>query len=144
LATHVFISYSTKDTAITETICTALESTGTKCWVAPRDVGAEESWEEAVYQAIMHSGVFVLVYSSNVGHSRIIPKEIETALFANVPIIVVRVEEIDPRFQFDYSLRRSRWLDAFMPPIETHIRHLTESVNLLFSEVRGTRSKKGG
>jgi hypothetical protein len=36
----IFISYSSKDRDIAETICQALEARGLDCWIAGRDVHA--------------------------------------------------------------------------------------------------------
>ena len=34
----IFVSYSSKDKAVADAIVSALENSGLRCWVAPRDV----------------------------------------------------------------------------------------------------------
>jgi hypothetical protein len=44
----VFISHSSKDKAIADAICEHLESAGTRCWIAPRDIQAGTEWTEGI------------------------------------------------------------------------------------------------
>jgi hypothetical protein len=73
MTSQVFISYSSKDKAIADTICQRLESAGIPCWMAPRDIEFGSDWTEAIMRAITACRVFVLVFSeiANVsGHVR--------------------------------------------------------------------------
>jgi hypothetical protein len=43
----IFISYSSKDQKIAQTICRALEARGYNCWIAVRDLGPSKNFQEA-------------------------------------------------------------------------------------------------
>ena len=44
LADQVFISHSSKDEAIAAAICDHLETSGIRCWIAPRDIEVGTEW----------------------------------------------------------------------------------------------------
>ena len=73
---RVFISYSSRDSAAARRICVALEQRGCPCWIANRDVGAGENYQEAIVRAIEQARVMVLVFSANSNESREIDKEL--------------------------------------------------------------------
>src|SRR5262249_41980749 len=52
---EVFLSYASNDEAVVEAVCTALESRGIGCWMAPRDVIPGAQYAEAIITAINHS-----------------------------------------------------------------------------------------
>lgn len=59
----VFISHSSKDKAVANAICAALEAAGIKCWIAPRDIRSGEEWPEAIVNAIKKSRFMILIFS---------------------------------------------------------------------------------
>ncbi len=61
----VFVSHSSKDAQIATTICKALEERGIDCWIAPRDIGAGQNFQESIVRAIRGAKIMVLVFSGN-------------------------------------------------------------------------------
>ena len=49
----VFISFSSKDAKIAQSICTALEVRGHRCWTSGRDVTPGENYQGAIVRAIV-------------------------------------------------------------------------------------------
>ena len=49
---HVFLSYCSAETEITQKVCTLLEAEGITCWMAPRDVKPGTVYSEAIVRAI--------------------------------------------------------------------------------------------
>lgn len=47
MAHDVFISYSYHDKNVANAVCSAVESAGIRCWIAPRDVLPGMEWGEA-------------------------------------------------------------------------------------------------
>jgi putative transposase len=60
---RVFISYSSEDKTIADTICRRLESDGVQCRIAPRDIQPGADWTKSIMQAIEGCQVFILVFS---------------------------------------------------------------------------------
>src|SRR6185312_6942489 len=48
----VFISHSSRDRKIAQTIAAALEHRGFRCWISSRDIGPGENFQEAIVRAI--------------------------------------------------------------------------------------------
>jgi sulfatase modifying factor 1 len=130
MAHDVFISYSSKNKPVADAVCAGLEGRGIRCWIAPRDILAGETWAAAIIAAIENCQVFVLVASRESFRSGDVLREVQNA--ANmVPIIPFRIEEADLPPEMRYYLSVPHWLDALTPPLEGHIERLAVTVNLL-------------
>ena len=113
MSAPVFISYSSKDQAIAETIYQALETRGQVCWISSRDVHAGENFQEAIVRAMRSARVMVLVFSSNANNSDEIKKELALAGRHHVTVVPVRVEDVLPTDAFSYELATRQWIDLF-------------------------------
>lgn len=113
MGAQVFISHSSKDRKVAQTICSALESRKFKCWLASRDVGPGTDFMEEIVNAINDAKVMVLVFSENANNSDEIKREIVLAGNAKVPVIPVRVEDVAPKGAFAYQLATRQWIDLF-------------------------------
>lgn len=60
MASDVFISYSSKDRGVANSVCLSLESNDIKCWVAPRDRGdGAGKFARLLFKEIYSLGVFL-------------------------------------------------------------------------------------
>ena len=126
-----FISYSTLDKAAADATCAALEASGIRCWIAPRDITPGAEWGEAIVDGINQSRVMILIFSSNANESPQIRREVERAVSKGIPIIPLRIQDIAPAHSLEYFIGTVHWLDALTPPLEVHLRRLVESVKSL-------------
>jgi hypothetical protein len=131
MAHDVFISYSTKDKPVADAACATLETSGIRCWIAPRDVLPGMDWSGSIIQAIEESRVMVLIFSSNSNDSTQIKREVNEAIERELPVIPFRIEDVKPSGSLGYYLDVTHWLDALTPPLEQHLQKLAEDVNLL-------------
>ncbi len=113
MAREVFISYRKEDKASADRICEALERDNIGCWIAPRDIPAGREWAAAIVQALKECSSFVLVLSSNSKNAKQISREAELADNVGLPIITVRIEDVEPPPELQYFLGNVQWLDAF-------------------------------
>jgi hypothetical protein len=109
----VFISHSSQDHEVAVRVCEALEQRGLGCWLASRDVGPGENFQEAIVQAIGAVRAMVLVFTSHANSSDEIKKEIALASHSHLAVIPVRVEDVQPTGAFLYELSTRQWIDAF-------------------------------
>jgi hypothetical protein len=128
MAHDVFISYSSKDKPTADAACAVLESKGIRCWIAPRDITPGADWGEAIIDGINGARVFVLVFSSNANSSQQIKREVERAVNHGLPIIPLRIEDVQPGKSLEYFLSMPHWLNALTPPLEKHLNYLAEVV----------------
>src|ERR1700686_3281540 len=132
MAHDVFISHSTQDKAVSDAICAALENEGLRCWIAPRDVQPGRSFAGEITRAIQQSKAMVLVFSANSNNSEQVLREVQLAVTSHLHIIQFRIEEVVLNDDLRYYLSTPHWLDALIPPLETHLKRLTAAVrNLL-------------
>jgi hypothetical protein len=128
MAHSVFVSYSHVDRVAAESACATLEASGIRCWIAPRDISAGTEWAEAIIEALDHSPVMVLIFSSSANASQQVRREVELAVSKGVTIVPVRIEAISPAQSLAYFMAGVQWFDALAPPLEDHFRRLAESI----------------
>jgi TIR domain-containing protein len=109
----IFISYSSKDQDIAETICKALESRGNNCWISCRDVAPGENFQEAIVRALRGAKVMLLVFTANANNSDEIKKELVLAGRHQVTVVPVRVEDVVPNDAFSYEFATRQWVDLY-------------------------------
>jgi predicted ATPase len=109
----IFISFSSKDRKIAETICDALESRGYPCWISCRNIGPGENFQEAIVKAIRSASTMILVFTANANNSDEIKKEVVLAGQHKLVLIPLRVEDIVPQDAFAYEFATRQWIDMF-------------------------------
>lgn len=120
----VFVSYSTQDSAVARLVVEALEQTGIRCWMAPRDVVPGVAYAGQIIHAIDAAKIIVLVLSQSSADSPHVLREIERAASKRHAIVSLRIDQAPLPADFEYFLNSSHWLDAsdgnaatFLPPL---------------------------
>jgi hypothetical protein len=137
----VFISYVASDRKAADAACAILEKNKVRCWVAPRDIAPGATWGKAIVEAISDSRLMVLVFSSRSNKSDQVVREVERAVHRGIPILPLRIEDVLPSGDMEYFLSARHWLDAFPPPLESHMERLASAVKNLLSA--GTSGLEG-
>jgi hypothetical protein len=109
----VFISHSSQDHETARTICDALESRGLKCWIATRDVGPGQNYQDSIVRSIRASRAMVLVFSTNANGSQEILKELALASKYKVSVIPARIDDAVPLEAFEFEFATRQWIDLF-------------------------------
>lgn len=112
---HVFISYSSTDSAAAQRILRALEARGIACWISSRDVPPGSSFAAAIVEAIENAYAMILVFSANANQrAEEIKKEIVLAGQNNLVVVPARIENLLPSDRaFRYELATRQWVDLF-------------------------------
>jgi len=131
MAHDLFISYSTQDKPTADAACATLEAAGIRCWIAPRDIVPGAEWGEAIVSAIADCRAMILIFSASANDSPQIRREVERAVSKGIPIIPLRIEDIAPTRSLEYFIGTVHWLDALTPPLENHLRRLTDTAKAL-------------
>lgn len=108
-----FISYATEDTASVMAIVTQLESSGMRCWIAPRDVPGGTSYQDEIVLALDRVKAMVLIFSAAANNSDEIKKELSVASARGLLVIPVRIEDAEPQRGLRYELANRQWIDLF-------------------------------
>lgn len=129
----VFISYSSKDKNVADAACHYMEAAGIRVWMAPRNIEPGQEWGEAIVRGIEEARVLLLVFSANSNSSGQVKREVELAVNRGLMILPFRIEDILPSGSMEYFIGPHHWLDAMTPPVERHLKVLTEKVQFLLS-----------
>ena len=113
LLTPVFVSYATADRKRALDVCKAIERRGARCWISTRDVRPGENYQEAIVRSLRASCAMVLVFSESANNSDEIKKELSLASRYHVPVMALRIEDVEPSDAFAYELSTRQWIDAF-------------------------------
>lgn len=95
---------------------------------------AGENWGEAIIDAITESKVMVIIFSENANTSQQVMREVERAVFKNIPIIPLRIQDVVPTKSMEYFLSTPHWLDALDDDTEKHISELLETVDRILKQ----------
>lgn len=126
----VFVSYASADRKQALAVTRAIERRGTTCWISSRDVGPGQNYQEAIVRALRSSRAMVLVFSDAANNSDEIKKELSLASRYHVPVMALRIEDVEPSDAFAYELSTRQWIDAFAN-WDRSIDSLVRSVNQL-------------
>jgi hypothetical protein len=129
----VFISYSSHDKVVADSMCATLESRKIRCWIAPRDMPPGKPWPVALIEAIGKSRVFVLILSDGSNDSPQVIREVREAMDKGIPAIPFRIDNIEPSKEMGYYIKGVHWLDAMTPPLEKHLHILADTIQGLLS-----------
>jgi tetratricopeptide (TPR) repeat protein len=113
LVGRVFISFATANRKQALSVCEAIERRGLNCWLSSRDVEPGENYQEAIVHSIRNARSMVLVFSEAANKSDEIKKELSLASRYRVPVIALRIEDVEPTEAFAYELSTRQWIDAF-------------------------------
>src|SRR5262249_49236753 len=110
---RVFISYATADRAEALKVCKAIERRGIQCWISTRDVPPGANYQEAIVQSLRTARAVALVFSDAANTSNEIKKELSLASRYQVPVIALRLDDVEPSDAFAYELSTRQWINAF-------------------------------
>ncbi len=114
----VFISHSMKpDGKIAQKIRSYLESHDLKCWMAPTDILPGERYNLAITRGVNNSSVLLLIISSHSINSNHIISEVCQAFENKIPIIPIKIEDVNLPDELKYYLRTRQFMNAFPQPI---------------------------
>ena len=119
MAHDVFLSHAAVDRAAAQAILAALESSGVRCWIAPRDIPAGAEYGEHIVDAVKSCRVFVVVFSAAANASPHVRREVERAVSTDRTIVPFRIENVTPSGAMEYCLGGTHWFDAFGGPVQS-------------------------
>jgi TolB-like protein/Flp pilus assembly protein TadD len=140
----VFISYASHDAAIAQKACSALETAGILCWIAPRDVVPGSLYADGIVGAIDESRILVLILSKNAVASAHVGRELERTASKRHPIIALRTDAAPLNRAFEYFLNQSQWIEAGAGNTDAAIAKLVEAVKQHLSAAPSQASQAPG
>ena len=130
MAHDVFVSYSSKDKVIADSIVATMEQNSVRCWYAPRDIKPSEDWGKAITSAIEGCRLFLVIFSKSANRSQRVLDEVNLAISQQAVILPFRIENLEPEGAMKLHLSSRHWLDAFEPSWESHIKKLIKDISV--------------
>lgn len=124
----VFISYSSVDKHVADAICSTLENSAIRCWIAPRDIIPGSDWAQSIINGIKSSKLMVLVFSHNSNGSSQVTKELNLAVSNNLIIMPFKIDDSMPSGSMEYYLADMHWLDAIDGDMQDQINNLRDII----------------
>jgi len=128
-AARVFLSHASADGAMARRVCEQLEQAGLHCWIAPRDIRPARDWSEEILAGIDAAGALVVLVSSASNGSRQVAREVERADDRGIPLLPLRLADVEPSGRLEYFLSGRQWIDAFRPPFAARIDDLVGALS---------------
>lgn len=129
----VFISHHTSSSLhIVEGIANKLETSGLRCWYAPRDT--QDTYANSISQALQSCSVFLLILNKAASESFHVLNEIDMiskrlVKGESVHIVPFHTADEDISQDAQYYLGRMHWIDAMTPPMYKRIDELVDYIN---------------
>lgn len=121
----IFISHSSKNREIAETLVSNLESEGVSCWIAPRDVRPGFDYADEIVSGIATSTITLVLFSEDSNKSQHVLREVDRALKFDKVIVPVRIDDTVPSGSMDYYLCTVQWVTrAHNPVSRENIEHI--------------------
>jgi hypothetical protein len=108
----VFVCHAAEDAGTAQRVVATLEAANMPCWIAPRDIRPGRSWAEAILEGIAAAPAMVLVFSAAANRSKHVSREVGAADDRGLPIVWVRLEQVQPSPKLSYFIAEAQWLDA--------------------------------
>ena len=123
-----FVSYASEDREKAQEICDYLESCGSRCWIAPRDVRAGREYPNEIIHGIEHSRCLVLVLSEAANQSLFVRREVERAVSKRKPVFPIRIEDVLPSPSLELLVSATHWIDAWSGVLARHVERLAKDL----------------
>lgn len=119
---YIFISHSSQEAEVAKGLCNAIEISGHRCFIAPRDIRSGYEYAEEIANGIDGADALLLVLSRASNSSPHVLREVERAVSKSVPIIVYRLESVELTKSMEYFLMAHQWMEAGKDTYEDVIR----------------------
>lgn len=107
----LFVSHSSIDAEIAQTLVGEFEARGISCWVAPRDIPVGGSYQAEIVDAIDGCKAVLLVFSAATNTSEHVLREVELAVQGKKPILPIRIDGALPSGGLKYVLTNKQWIE---------------------------------
>lgn len=124
----VFISHASIDSGLAQQVTKILESNGTSCWIAPRDIAAGTNYNEAILKGIEGCTAMLLIMSEAANKSDHVMVELERAFNYKKVLIPLRVREVLPSKKLEYFISSAQWVDAISSPLSDRLGYVSDVV----------------
>lgn len=126
----VFISYSRKDSALADKICSAFDQVGITYFIDRKGMGGTANYVIKIANEIDNSKIMLLLASANAYKSKYVRNELHYAFNHDVIVLPYALDDVQPPKDYEILLINANWhyinADPIIPELLTSISQLTE------------------
>lgn len=137
----VFVSYSSEDRKLVNTIVKMMKEEGISYWKAPEMIPAGSSYAREIPRAIKECEVFLLVLSRTSQKSIWVEKEIDSAISHRKTIIPFQIDDIPLNDTFRFYLNNVQMI-SYATDGEDAMEELKDHLNQLIKPMEQVMNKK--
>jgi TIR domain len=108
---RAFISHSSSDAELAQSLCAHLEAKGIGCWIAPRDATPSRPYADEIVRGIESADALVLLASAQAITSSNVLNEVEQAHKNKKVIYTVLINKPQIGRDLDYYISRLHWIE---------------------------------
>jgi len=127
----IFISHSSKDKELSNSLCQYLEERGLRCWIAPRNILIGKDYGQSIIEGIQSSKVMIIIFSKFANESSFVKSEVERAFHYKLHLLPFKIDSILPEKKFELFLSSAHWLEATTNKPEYYFENLFTSCSSL-------------
>jgi len=127
----IYISYSDNDQAKAIKLCEVLESSGFECWLSYRDTIPGKNLLENIFEAMSNSALMVVLYSEKALSEKRLVQEAEIAFDTEIPIIPLRIENVEAKGALKFVLSTLHWIEAHEKSFEEYFPQIISAIERL-------------
>ena len=101
---YVFLSYSTQNKAIADSVKAELERNEISCWMAPVSIPFGSNYSSEIFDAIANCKIFVLILSEQAMNSDYVSKELDLAVSNRKVILPFQIDDKELAKNFAFYL----------------------------------------
>ena len=105
---YVFISYSSKNQQMADSIRLLFEENNISCWMAPYDIPADSKYAYVINDALENCSCLLLLLTSASQMSQFVEREIEKAITYKKPILPMQLEDLELNSGFKFYIGNSQ------------------------------------
>ena len=143
MSSTVFVSYSSVDASLANSIYTYLNQHGIRALKAPEDIRPGQDWASSIAAMIDNATHMVLIWTSGSMASKEVAKELTLAMQSNTVIIPFQVEDLAPAGAWRYHLANLHWLQAHNTDHNTACQSLLEQIKGIQPAAKPVPTRRG-
>lgn len=125
---EIFISYTTNDKAVADSLVAYLEGLGYNCFIAPRDIDPGKAYAANLMTAISNCKLVVLIASASINNSEHCLNEVDVVTERKKPILPIFIEEFSLNDDYRYYLGRKQQIFAYPEKFEKYFSKILDGI----------------
>jgi len=105
---YAFISYSSKNQQMADSVRLLFQELGIPCWMAPYDIPAGSKYAFVINDALENCACLVLLLTNASQESQFVEREIERAITYGKPIVPMQLEQLQLNSGFKFYIGNSQ------------------------------------